>query len=148
MSGLHEPGRDPATGGVHSARAEGAHPDPAAAAADTEAERRAATQSLGDIVKELTSDLSTLMRQEFNDQIPAGLPPGTPIAHKTGWITATLHDAAIVYPNGQDAFVLVILTRGIPDRTDAQRLTADITRLVWSYATRPTVVGPAASASQ
>ena len=65
MSGLHEPGRDPATGGVHSARAEGAHPDPAAAAADTEAERRAATQSLGDIVKELTSDLSTLMRQEL-----------------------------------------------------------------------------------
>ena len=65
MSGLHEPGRDPATGGVHSARAEGAHPDPAAAAADTEAERRAATQSLGDIVQELTSDLSTLMRQEL-----------------------------------------------------------------------------------
>ena len=65
MSGLHEPGRDPATGGVHSARADGAHPDPAAAAAATEAGRRAAPQSLGDIVKELTSDLSTLMRQEL-----------------------------------------------------------------------------------
>ncbi|HET8769790.1 MAG TPA: serine hydrolase [Gemmatimonadaceae bacterium] len=95
-----------------------------------------------------TAMRSTLMRQEFNDQIPAGLPPGTPIAHKTGWITATLHDAAIVYPNGQEAFVLVILTRGIPDRTDAERLTADIARLVWDYATRPTAVAPAASASR
>lgn len=65
MSGLHEPGRDPATGGAHSARAEGAHPDAAAAAADTEAEYRAATQSLGDLVSELTTDLSALMRQEL-----------------------------------------------------------------------------------
>ncbi|MCY0683066.1 serine hydrolase, partial [Klebsiella pneumoniae] len=39
-----------------------------------------------------------LLRQEFNGEIPAGLPTGTPVAHKTGWITATTHDAAIVYP--------------------------------------------------
>ncbi|MEP6989492.1 MAG: serine hydrolase, partial [bacterium] len=32
-----------------------------------------------------------LLRQEFNDEIPAGLPAGTPVAHKTGSITATLH---------------------------------------------------------
>ncbi len=91
---------------------------------------------------------STLLRQEFNDQIPAGLPPGTRVAHKTGSITATLHDAAIVYPNGQEPFVLVVLTRSIPDRTDAERLTADIARLVWDYATRPTLAGSPASASR
>lgn len=79
----------------------------------------------------------TLLRQEFADEIPAGLPPGTRVAHKTGWITATTHDAAIVYPPGRAPFVLVILTRAIPERAVAQRLMADCARLVWdAYATR------------
>jgi len=79
----------------------------------------------------------TLMRQEFNDEIPAGLPAGTRVAHKTGWITATTHDAAIIYPPGRAPFVLVILTRAIPERGDAQRLMADLARIVWDDATRP-----------
>ena len=79
--------------------------------------------------------LGALLRQEFNGEIPAGLPPGTRVAHKTGWITATTHDAAIVYPAERSPFVLVILTRGIPERADAQRLMADLARIVWeSYA--------------
>lgn len=77
--------------------------------------------------------IGTLMRQEFNDEIPAGLPPGTRVAHKTGWITATTHDAAIVYPPGARPFVLVILTRAIPARADAQRLMADLARIVWDF---------------
>jgi beta-lactamase class A len=76
-----------------------------------------------------------LLRQELNDEIPAGLPPGTPVAHKTGSITATLHDAAIVYPTGRAPYVLVVLTRNIPDEKVAQRLIADISRLVWSHTT-------------
>ncbi|MCC6774490.1 MAG: serine hydrolase [Gemmatimonadaceae bacterium] len=75
--------------------------------------------------------LDMLQRQEFNDEIPAGLPPGTPVAHKTGWITGILHDAALVRPAGRAPFVLVVLTRGIPEQRDAQRLIADIAALVW-----------------
>jgi beta-lactamase class A len=75
-----------------------------------------------------------LLRQEFNDAIPAGVPPGTPVAHKTGSITATLHDAAIVYPPGRPPYVLVVLTRKIPDSDTARVLIADISRLVWAHA--------------
>jgi beta-lactamase class A len=82
-----------------------------------------------------------LLRQELNDEIPAGLPPGTPVAHKTGSITATLHDAAIVYPSGRAPYVLVVLTRNIPDEKVAKRLIADISRLVWAQATNGVAVG-------
>jgi beta-lactamase class A len=81
-----------------------------------------------------------LLRQEFNDEIPAGLPPGTPVAHKTGSITATLHDAAIVYPPGRAPYVLVVLTRKISDEAVARTLIADISRLVWTYTTAPTAM--------
>jgi beta-lactamase class A len=84
-----------------------------------------------------------LLRQELNGEIPAGLPPGTPVAHKTGSITATLHDAAIVYPPGRQPYVLVVLTRKIPQEKVAQQLIADISRLTWDHATRAsTAEGP------
>ena len=82
-----------------------------------------------------------LLRQQFNGEIPAGVPAGTPVAHKTGSITATLHDAAIVYPPGRAPYVLVVLTRKIPDEAIARALIVDISRLVWTHATSRTVAG-------
>jgi len=72
-----------------------------------------------------------LLRQEFNQEIPAGVPPGTPVAHKTGWITGVLHDAAIVYPKGRAPYVLVVFTKNIPDEKVARALIVDISRLVY-----------------
>lgn len=69
-----------------------------------------------------------LKRQKFNEGIPAGLPPGTPVAHKTGWITRIRHDAGIVY--GPRPYVLVVLTRGIQDPKVADVLIAEIARVV------------------
>jgi beta-lactamase class A len=76
-----------------------------------------------------------LLRQEFSQEIPAGLPPGTPVAHKTGWITGTRHDAAIVYPPGGTPYVLVVLTSGIAEDETARTLIADISRMSWEFAT-------------
>jgi beta-lactamase class A len=81
-----------------------------------------------------------LLRQELNGEIPAGLPPGTPVAHKTGSITATLHDAAIVYPPRRAPYILVVLTRKIPDEGVARQLIAELSRLVWTHATGGDVV--------
>lgn len=76
-----------------------------------------------------------LLRQEFNDEIPAGVPPGTPVAHKTGSITAVLHDAAIVYPKDRAPYVLVVLTKNIPDGKVAEKLIADLSRIVYQSVT-------------
>ena len=89
---------------------------------------RAASRSSCDAMREI------LLHQEFNEEIPAGLPAGTRVAHKTGWITGVLHDAAVVYPPGRKPYVLVVLTREIPDEKVARRLIADLSRMVWAHA--------------
>ena len=86
-----------------------------------------------------------LLRQEFNDEIPAGVPAGTRVAHKTGWITGVHHDAAIVYPRDRAPYVLVVLTRGIQDDAVARALISDVSRLVYAHASahmRLTTAGP------
>ncbi|HEX5436501.1 MAG TPA: serine hydrolase [Gemmatimonadaceae bacterium] len=82
-----------------------------------------------------------LLKQEFHSEIPAGLPPGTPVAHKTGWITGIHHDAAIVYPRGSAPYVLVVLTHGITDDATADTLIADISRMVYQHATAQATAG-------
>lgn len=73
-----------------------------------------------------------LLAQQFNEKIPAGLPPGIRVAHKTGEITAHSHDAAIVYPPGRKPYVLVVLTRGIQDGARSSKLIADISSIMYA----------------
>lgn len=72
--------------------------------------------------------IEILKRQRFGSAIPAGLPPGTAVAHKTGTITAIHHDAGIVY--GPRPYVLVVLVRGLPEEKESAALIAAITRAV------------------
>lgn len=78
-----------------------------------------------------------LLAQEFSEEIPAGLPRGIPVAHKTGWIQGILHDAAIVYPPGRSPYVLVVLTGNIPQEEVARSLIADLSRIVWQATQEP-----------
>ena len=81
--------------------------------------------------------LAILEAQAFNDEIPAGLPSRTRMAHKTGSITATLHDAGLVYPHDRAPYAIAILTRNIPDQKVAQQLIADCSRMVWDWLATP-----------
>ena len=83
------------------------------------------------VKRETTAELLAILEaQEFNDGIPAGLPPDTRVAHKTGWITATGHDAALVYPApGERPYALVVLIRGVRERARGMALQADLARL-------------------
>ena len=85
-----------------------------------EAVSRAASRGMADILR----------MQQFNDAIPAGLPEGVAVGHKTGSITRINHDAAIVY--AERPYVLVILTRGIEDGAKSAALMAGISRVIYS----------------
>ncbi|HZR26868.1 MAG TPA: serine hydrolase [Vicinamibacterales bacterium] len=73
--------------------------------------------------------IAILERQHFASRIPAGLPPGIRVAHKTGEITKIQHDAAIVFADRP--YVLVVLIRGLQDEKQGSALAAEISRLVF-----------------
>jgi beta-lactamase class A len=87
--------------------------------------------------------LAILGRQRFNEGIPAGLPPRTPVYHKTGWISQVVyHDAALVEPTGGTrGYVLVVLTGGIQKDDDAYVLVRDLSQLVYQAYRRDQVTG-------
>lgn len=74
--------------------------------------------------------IAILERQSVNDRIPAGLPAGIRVAHKTGEITKIRHDAGIVFAHRP--FVLVVLTRGLENPKEASALIAEITRRLYA----------------
>jgi beta-lactamase class A len=89
------------------------------------AERRAISPAASERI------LAILAAQEFREKIPAGLPPGVPVANKTGDITGIHHDTAIVMPPGEPPYVLVVLTSGFADEAAANRVIAEVSRAVW-----------------
>jgi beta-lactamase class A len=83
------------------------------------------------------SMLAILGRQEFNEGIPVGLPPGTRVAHKTGWIGEVVyHDAGVVYPSDGGNYVLVVLTGGVKEDSVAHNLVADVSRIIYEMVAR------------
>lgn len=77
--------------------------------------------------------LDILARQQWRNKIPALLPEGTRVAHKTGSITGINHDAGIVYPEGASPFALVILTRGFQEPEAAEAVAAAISRRIYDF---------------
>jgi len=55
--------------------------------------------------------LEILLDQRFKGGIPAGLPDATRVAHKTGNISTVHHDAGIVFLEGRQPYVLVVLSQ-------------------------------------
>jgi beta-lactamase class A len=74
---------------------------------------------------------AVLADQEHRDKIPAGLPAGTNVANKTGWVEGVAHDAALVRPADRPPYVLVVCTTtDLPEEVAAE-LIAGISRTLW-----------------
>ena len=58
--------------------------------------------------------LDILLGQQFNSGIPAGLPRGARVAHKTGEISTIAHDTGLVYLPGRKPYALTVLTEWEP----------------------------------
>jgi beta-lactamase class A len=74
--------------------------------------------------------LTILHAQEFNSGIPAGLPEGARVAHKTGEISTVAHDAGLVYLPDRQPYVLVVLTSWERERGGRHETIARISEAV------------------
>lgn len=74
--------------------------------------------------------LDILTGQEHREDLAAGLPAGTRIAHKNGWVRGVRHSAGIVYPDDVPPYVIAVCTTADPTDAspddDACQLIADI----------------------
>ena len=78
--------------------------------------------------------LETLSRNRIGVLIEAGVPDGTRVAHKQGWIGTTNGDAGIVYSPGGDYVLVVFLWQSDYLSWEVSSpLIADISRAVYNY---------------
>jgi len=87
----------------------------------------------GELVSPSASEqmLQILHRQKHRRCIPAGLPEGVRVAHKTGWNSGICHDFGLVFPEGRAPYVLTVLTRGLDEKSTGQQLIAAISKVIW-----------------
>ena len=80
--------------------------------------------------------MDILHGQEFNQGIPARLPKGARVAHKTGEISTVAHDAGVIYLPKRKPYVLVILTEWAPEGTGRSRTIATISHTIYEFLTQ------------
>jgi len=79
--------------------------------------------------------MDILHGQEFNQGIPARLPKGARVAHKTGEISTVAHDAGVIYLPKRKPYVLVILTEWDVSTTGRSRTIAAISHAIYEFLT-------------
>ncbi|WP_405090422.1 class A beta-lactamase-related serine hydrolase [Micromonospora sp. NBC_01392] len=84
--------------------------------------------------------LDVLVAQEHREDLAAGLPDGTRIAHKNGWVRGVRHGAGVVFPDDAPPYAIVVCTTtdladggadGEQVEDDACRLIAHVSARVW-----------------
>jgi len=71
------------------------------------------------------------------DRIPAGVPAGTPVAHKTGTLAGVSNDVGIITLPDKRRLAIAVFTRGIAAGPARARIIADATRAVFrAYSAR------------
>lgn len=79
--------------------------------------------------------IEILKDQFYKDVIPPKLPNDVVTANKTGFITGVRHDSAIVYlPDGQ-SYVLIYLSKNLPDEDRGVEIGSDISRMIYDWLT-------------
>lgn len=83
--------------------------------------------------------LDVLFAQEHLEDLAAGLPPGTRVAHKNGWVRGVRHGVGVVFPDDAPPFVIAVCTTtlladgsGGPGGDAACRLIARVSAQAWA----------------
>jgi beta-lactamase class A len=74
-----------------------------------------------------------LLAQERREDLAAGLPPGTRIAHKNGWVRGIRHAAGVVFPDDAPPYAIAVCTTSTEDKDEeACRVIAQTAAESWA----------------
>lgn len=77
--------------------------------------------------------IDILTDQYYRDIIPQNLPDDLIIANKTGFITGVRHDSAIVYlPDGR-SYVLIFLSKNLPDEDRGRNVGVTVSEMIYDF---------------
>ncbi|WP_433125834.1 serine hydrolase [Micromonospora sp. CA-240977] len=74
--------------------------------------------------------LDVLLAQEHREDLAAGLPEGTRIAHKSGWVRGVRHGAGVVLPADAPPYLIAVCTTTDPTDGDDDEAEADACLLI------------------
>jgi beta-lactamase class A len=77
--------------------------------------------------------IKILLDQQFKDIIPAKLPAGVKVAHKTGFIAGIHHDSGIVFLPDGEKYVLVLLSKNLTDDKAGIEAMANVSEMIYKY---------------
>ncbi len=76
--------------------------------------------------------LAVLTATEHRDDLATGLPAGTHLAHKSGWVPGVRHGAGIVYPAHRPPYTLVVCSSTTLPDPAARALLAQVAAASWT----------------
>ncbi|WP_424236866.1 serine hydrolase [Bhargavaea ginsengi] len=78
--------------------------------------------------------LDILYRQQLNDRIPARLPSGTRVAHKTGTIASAVNDSGMIeLPGGKGQLIISIFSAGNETTQSGEAMIARIAEIAYQH---------------
>jgi len=90
--------------------------------------------------KSITMLYEIMKRQEHNSIIPALLPKNLHIAHKTGTLKSTIHDAALVSSYTGKNYILILLSKNLRDKAIATTAFAQLSEVFYNLASEKSIV--------
>lgn len=76
--------------------------------------------------------IDLLTKAQINDRIPAKLPEGMKIAHKTGELSQVRNDAGIVFLEG-NPYLIVMMTKNLEGEDEGIENLAEVSKIVYDY---------------
>jgi len=88
----------------------------------------------GQVVSQEASEkiIGYLDGSKLNNRIPAGVPEGVRVIHKTGELARVRHDAGIVYLEG-NPYLIVLMSKDLQGEDDAIETMVNISKAVFKY---------------
>jgi beta-lactamase class A len=75
--------------------------------------------------------VGNMIETNFCDRLPALLPKGVDVAHKTGNLIGIVHDVGIVF--AKRPYIIVVMSKGVISDKDANNAIADISKKVYDF---------------